>query len=127
MEKETVITGILLIVSFSAYASMAKLLFHFRQSIFKNLNIYFWYPVYSSANKWKNGSKEEGEEFLFSSTLLVFLTDGYHLMQFIFENSLFLAFSINREDFKWYWGFIIIRILYGVVFNLMFDKVLIKK
>ena len=123
-----ILTIILLVVSFSAYASMGTILFHFNNSWFSTFkNERFWNPRYSHGNKWKNNTKEQGEAFLFSSTLLVFLTDGYHRMQFIFENSLFLAFSTYSNNFKWYWSFIGIRVIYAIVFNLMFDKILIKK
>ena len=37
------------------------------------------------------------ERFLFSTTILVAFTDGWHLAQFIFLNSLFIALAINMS------------------------------
>ncbi len=121
-----ILTVILLIVSFSAKAAKDTLNFHCRKSIFKNLNMYYWDPSLSWANKYKNSYTSEPRFFL-STTLLVFLTDAYHLFQFISLNSWVLALAINIETFAWYWNFIGIRIIYMIVFNLMFDKILIKK
>lgn len=47
----------------------------------KLYNNKFWFPPISCNNKWKNGDKSQGEKFFLSSTILVFLTDGWHLMK----------------------------------------------
>lgn len=44
-------------------------------------NKWYWNPVYSWTNKYKNGNKEEGARFPGSTTWLVWLTDGYHLFR----------------------------------------------
>ena len=46
-------------------------------SISKNRQ--FWDWNMSWRNKWQWGDKRNGEKFLFSSTILSFLTDGWHL------------------------------------------------
>jgi hypothetical protein len=123
-----IVTGILLVISFFSYSCMGTLQFHFYQSIFFRFkNQKFWNPLLSVNNKYKNGNKLDGEAFWGSTHLFVFLTDGYHLMQFIFENSLFLAIAFYNSDYKWYLSFIGIRIIYGIVFNLFFDKILVLK
>lgn len=120
----TIVTILLLIISFFAYASMWTIQFHFSKSWFAKLKDQnFWNPNLGANNKYKPGTLEP--KFIFSTTVLVFLTDGFHRMQFIFENTLFLAFSLNRNDFSWYWIFIGIRVIYSIVFNLSFDKILI--
>lgn len=49
-------------------------------SIFGNLkNKQFWDYNISWRNKWQWGDKRNGEKFFLSSTIFVFLTDGWHL------------------------------------------------
>ena len=43
----------------------------------------FWDVKLSWRNKWKNGDPDQGERFLFSSSLLVWLTDGWHLFKML--------------------------------------------
>jgi hypothetical protein len=141
---------ILLFISFSAYAIMWTLQFHFSESVFKNLNRYYWNPVYSWANKWKqeintnnirviglfeyysNGKPKE--RFFGSSTFFVWLTDAFHLFQCIFLNSLILAFGFiadGKEAYgytlHWWSAYLGIRIIYAVVFEGLFGWLLIKK
>jgi hypothetical protein len=58
---------------------------HYSTSIFSTFkNKRFWnFRSVSSANKWKNGNKAEGEAFLGSSTIFVMFTDGSHLFDFL--------------------------------------------
>lgn len=117
----------LLIVSFIAYSSMATLNFHYYSSIFSEFkNQQFWNPIISNNNKYKDGNKLNGEAFFGSTWIFVWTTDGYHLMQFIFENSLFLSMAFFNSNFAWYLSFLGIRIIYGIIFNLFFDKILLK-
>lgn len=55
------------------------------------------------------------ERFPFSTTALVFLTDGWHLSQFFFLNLTFIAIAINTPFPVLY--FIVIRIIYAITFN----------
>lgn len=85
-------------------AAMDKLLFHYDRSIFAELsNQQFWDPRVSHNNKWrmlpngvaerdKSGSKVE--RFWGSSRWFVFLTDGWHLLQFLQLNSFTLAVAL---------------------------------
>jgi len=70
---------------------------------------------------------ELGEDYPFSSTLFVFLTDGWHLMQFIFLNTIFLAlFLIALHDFTTREAIvhlILLRALFGVTFELHFKYI----
>lgn len=71
----------------------------------------YWAKAVSWKNKWKNGDPKQGERWFTSSTITVFLTDGWHLMQFIFLNALFLAaFGVSLKC-------LILRIVFGVVFE----------
>lgn len=129
MEKETILTGVILIIAFSAKSIMDTLQFHFLDSIFKVFNHRYWNPAQSWPNKYKWDSIFNGElkpRFFGSTTFLVAFTDAWHMSQFIYLNSIILAISINLE-YPWYYNFLGIRIIYGLVFNLMFDKILIRK
>jgi hypothetical protein len=114
-----------------AKAAMDKLNFHFYESIFSKLNHRFWNSEYSWQNKWRDGKPELGEDYPFSSTFFVFLTDGWHLMQFIFLNSLFIAFFlISLHDFSYYEEIIhliLLRALFGVTFELFFKYIFSNK
>jgi hypothetical protein len=74
----------------------------------------FWAKAVSWKNKWKKtetGWEIGTERWFTSSTITVFLTDGWHLMQFIFLNALFLAaFGLSLKC-------LILRIGFGVVFE----------
>ena len=74
---------ILLVISAIANALMDYLQFHYY-----SLN-QFWNPRLSWQNKYKLGDKRKGEAFLFSTTILVGFTDGWHLMQNVFLSTLF--------------------------------------
>lgn len=132
----------MLFISFSAYAVMWTLKFHFYNSIFYGLNMKYWNPDISFVNKWKqlgnglivikNGKKVE--KFPCSSTFFVWLTDAFHLSQSIFLNSLFMAFSFMADGkealgftFQWWSAFIGIRLIYAFVFEGLFGWLLIKK
>ena len=82
---------VLAIIAGTAKAVMDTLQFHYDDSLLFNRrwNKLFWDPYYSWRNKYKKGRPENGPRFLFSTTLFVFVTDGWHLMQFIMWNSIF--------------------------------------
>ncbi len=125
-------TIILLIVSFSAYAVIWTLQYHYESSIFRSLDPFFWNPKICWWGKYsgvfyKDGIAHYTPKFWGSTHIFVFVTDGPHLIQFIFLNSIFLALAINIEQYHWIINFIAIRIICGIVFNLFFDKILIKK
>lgn len=81
---QIIIVAMLISLSSIAKAIQDKLSFHFSTSVFKNVkNPQYWNPAISHRNKWKNGNKINGEKFLGSSTILVGLTDAWHLFGFI--------------------------------------------
>jgi hypothetical protein len=55
----------------------------YTSSIFRNWDPLFWDPMLSWVNKYKNKKKEDGAKWLgLSTTVLVSLTDGWHLSNF---------------------------------------------
>ena len=61
------------------------------------------------------------ERFPYSSTILVFLTDGWHLFQFLFLSCLELAIAIQFDH--WIWVFIIAKITLSGVFELVYSNI----
>ncbi len=54
----------------------------------------FWNPTTSWKNKWKQGDPQQGERFFLSSTALVSLTDGWHLLKEVKLQALSLVIGI---------------------------------
>lgn len=73
---------------------------------------------FNKNQSWQNKYKYK-PKWLFT-TILVFITDGWHLFQFFFLNTLFLSIVLYSELTYWYLDFIIYRVLYGVVFELTY-------
>jgi hypothetical protein len=105
---------------------MDTLQFHYSNSIFYNFkNKLFWNPEISWKNKYKDGDPTEGPKFLFSTNLLVGLTDAWHLFKllrtfFIFAGVFFIF--INCQTTLMCLIYVIVsRIIFGVSFSLSFD------
>lgn len=126
-----IVIFLLTIISAISKAIMDKLQFHYDTSVFKNLKQQEWWnPTISYKNKYKKGEKNNGPAFFGSTTIFVFLTDAWHFFQSIFLNALFLAimFSFNicvsLEHYHWILGFFGLKILYGLIFELFFSRLL---
>lgn len=131
MVSNLIIIIILIIISSISKSIMDKLQFHYDSSIFKKMkNQKWWNPSISHLNKYKNEKPENGRKFLGSTTFLVFLTDAWHFFQEIFLNSLIIAILIAINTgilfHWWYWivGFLILKLLFGTIFELSFSKIL---
>lgn len=59
------------------------------------------------------------EAFPFSTTILVFLTDRWHLYQFVFLRCIYLALAIPYHQACHFLitTFLILPVIYGIVFN----------
>ena len=106
-----------------AEAHMDTLQFHFHRSKFSYFkNQQYWNPNISWKNKYKLGDPRYGALFPGSTTIFVFLTDGWHIMKFyrnlfIFVGIYFIA-SYNYGDLKVALiCTIIARVVYGVAFS----------
>ena len=122
-----IISLILVGVSAMSEAIMDKLNFHFEKSIFVNKeNQLFWNPIESWKNKWKEDLKTE--KFIGSSTIFVFTTDAWHLFKFIKNTCLFIGLPLLfMGELNIILSMVIARIIYGLVFTIFFNKILIKK
>lgn len=94
---------------------------HFETSVFRNLNPQFWNPVLSGSNKWKNGDRAQGEKFKFSSTLLISLTEAWHIGETI--NVAFLILGTGLLVYSGIgllWALLLARIAYGISFTVLY-------
>lgn len=107
-----IIALLLIILAAILNAGMDTLYGNYESSIFKNFDAQFWNPYISWENKWKNGDRTQGERFLFSSTFLVPLTDGWHLLKTLMLLCLagVLSLPIN---YSWYNGLIFLCVFCG--------------
>ena len=109
-------------------AVMDTIAFKYKRSIFNNLNQQYWNPAKSWRNKYKDKMVLKGPAFIGSTTVFSFLTDAWHLFQFL-SNS-FLALSvviIYHETVNpnlWYslGLFIILKTTWGIVFETLYGK-----
>ena len=115
----------LLAIVFSLLAGISEGVMDYLQFHYNGLNDYF-NPDYSWRNKWKDGIPEKGERFWQSSRVLVFLTDGWHLMKFI--RNLFIMFAIGCILLTLGFTFLkavlivaLLRLAYGIGFYLGYE------
>jgi len=111
---------------------MDTLQFHYEMSVFKNLkNQFFWDPEKSWVNKYKNNDFKKGPKFPFSTTFLVSLTDGWHMLKLFRNILIFISltslgfFSDNLLELILMIS--ISRVLYGLGFWLSYYKILVFK
>lgn len=117
---------ILFILAGMSEGVMDTLQFHYSNSHFYNFkNKSFWDPSISWQNKYKNNDPLDGPKFLFSTNLLVGITDGWHLFKllrtfFIFAG-VFFIFMDCQTPFHCLIDVMIARIIFGVSFSLSYD------
>lgn len=123
------ILGLLFVAASSvSEAIMDKIQFHYDKSIFSKdkYKQTFWDPTKSWVNKWKDSSARE-ERFLGSSTIFVFTTDAWHLFKFFRNTFLFIGLPLlSFGSMNIILAAILARVIYGLVFTICFDKLLIK-
>lgn len=86
----------------------------------------FWCKPLSYGRKWKIGKKEQGEAFWGSSTFFVWLTDGWHLLKFIFNRInqfLILFLFFYAFDLKNILLFLLIYFAIGFFYGLTFEYI----
>lgn len=93
----------------------------------------FWNPEISWRNKWKNGDPQQGERVPGSSTVFVFLTDGWHLLQFLMLTFFQLAIAlpvVMLLRLRWWWVIIAViplKFAFSIGFTIMFSWLLIRQ
>lgn len=73
---------------------------HFHCTVFSYLNHEYWNPRVSWVYKWKTWNSRE-EKFWGSSRWFVWLTDGWHLVNFFQIKFIFIAVLCHTE-FNWF-------------------------
>ena len=106
---------------FDANAEVLRINYNQFDNVFTGANPAFWNPDESWVNKWKNGNPDEGEKFLFSSTALVWTTDGYHLMRTLRNCTMIAALTINIGDKKPLKQYLIEALIYYVSYTAGFN------
>jgi hypothetical protein len=114
-------------------AVMDVLAFKFKTSVFKNMNPNYWNPAKSWRNKYKQKMPFKGPAFIGSTTFLSFLTDAWHLFQFL--SNTFLALSVlvvflHYTTISWWAGlaiFLGMKLTWGVFFELFYGRIFRKK
>jgi len=109
-------------------AIMDNIQFHYYKSIFNRNGFcdYWFNPLTSWTNKYKDGNKEKGAKFFLSTTLLVFLTDGWHFFKSLSITLIVLTIVLYKPLFYLY-DTIIFLLIYFVTFELFFNYILNKK
>ncbi len=115
---------------------MDTLQHHYDTSIFKKLGdkyydfgAQFWDPRISWVNKYitnNDGILEYKPKFFGSTTFLVFLTDGWHLMKEIMLSSMCISFGFISE-YNTFLLFVITRFSIGIVFHIFYTYIFNKK
>lgn len=121
-----ILTVIMYFIVGAINAFMDKIQFHW--GMFKFNHFTFLNPAISWKNKWKNGIKSHGERFPFSSSILVFLTDGWHFSKWLMFTCIEFLISYHYNS-KWYYivlGIVLLKIIRGIGFTLNFDLFLNK-
>lgn len=121
-----ILAFILIVVAGIAKGFMDTLQFHYYEMRWK-LDPGYWNPEVSWQNKY-NWSKGKGRfiKWLLCGPL-VFITDGWHLMQFFFLNSIMIVPAIVQPWWNPIIVFFIIRVIFGVLFSLFYNLILIRK
>ncbi len=79
----------------------------------------WWDKNTSWRNKWKLGEPANGPAFPGSTTIFVWVTDGWHLFQFVFHTCWQLAIAIQLD--YWFWKFILIKTIFSGIFELIYS------
>jgi hypothetical protein len=102
LSSNKLITGGLLFLSGAAKGFNETLEFHWHgfAAVFPKANPQWFWPQQSFQNKYKGGDRVNGEKFPLSSSVLVFLTDQYHLNNFIHRGAITAALVIKIGEGK---------------------------
>lgn len=128
------VTIILIVLAGMFNAIMDKLQFHlFKSRLPKGA---WWDAEHSWKLKWKDGDPNKGERFFLSSSLLVFVTDAWHLFKFLLilsvtMSAVFYVPVLNVEilgtDVSYLSDIIMLRLIFGLSFTTTFGPILTKK
>lgn len=116
---------ILVILAGITKAVIDTLAHHYSTSIFRKLDWKYWNPLVSCNNKYKNKRKIEGEKFLGSTTVFMFLTDAWHLFQFFFLNLMIISIFVYEPIINIWFDIPIFMVGLKGTFELFYKYILI--
>jgi len=107
LDKNKILTGGLLVISGGAKGFNETLQFHPAAffKAFPSASRKWFDPAISWTNKYRNGDPTQGARFPLSTTVLVFVTDQYHLNNFIHRATLTGAIVLKfgqKQKFLYY-------------------------
>jgi len=116
--KEHIAPAVLVFLAGTAEGVMDGLQFHY------DGNHPFWQPDISWRNKYKNKDPQQGKTF--AGKYFVAATDGWHLMKFTRNATLFTAFTLKVGEKKKWWVYMaeiagywaLNRIGFSIVYNI---------
>ena len=102
INSNRIITGGLLVLSGAAKGLNETLEFNWHgfAAVFPKANPQWFWPQKSYQNKYKDGDREKGAKFPLSTSALVFVTDQYHLDNFIQRGAITAALVIKIGEGK---------------------------
>jgi GR25 family glycosyltransferase involved in LPS biosynthesis len=114
LSNNKLITGGLLVLSGAAKGFNETLEFNWHgfAAVFPKANPKWFYPQQSFKNKYKDGDRTKGEKFPLSSSVLVMLTDQYHLNNFIHRGAITAALVVKIGEGKKPFLHYVIDVLY---------------
>lgn len=128
---------ILLAIASITYASNSVIQFRYKRSVFAKFNPKFWNPQISFFNKYKLDNKgNRVPKFFLSTTVLVWTTDAYHLLQFIYLSCVQLVIAllvnnsfhiVDNKIINCIFIFIGLKSIFSFSFEMLFAKLLINK
>jgi len=126
MTTNRFLTGGLLLLSGASKGFNETLQFNWNgfHSVFPNANPQWFWPAYSFKNKYKDGDPAKGPKFPLSTSLLVMVTDQYHLNNFIqrvaITTALIIKIGEGKRPFRHY---VFDALYYSACYQLGFNSV----
>lgn len=113
------------------HALMEKFITHHSKSIFRNAKSFSFFGSNSWTRKYKDHNPQAGTAFWGSTTFLVWVTDGYHLIQWMmlwFLAGAVVTLDVPMEGVEaWIAVILVFRISWTLVFKLFYEVLLAKK
>lgn len=118
-----IITSIFIFIAALSKSICDTLADHYSTSIFQRFSFRFWDKNMSWKNKYKDETPYQ-EKFLGSTTFFVWLTDGWHLFDFIRIISYILAIVFYSEMASILVDFFVLISIHQIIFELFYSFIL---
>ena len=122
-----IVVSLILAALCSAQMDMVSDMSHYKYSIPAKLgwSIEWWCKELSYNNKYKGGKKENGAKFFGSTTFLVWVTDGWHLLKFLFNRFWQIPIALYLQSnlgLNFLISYVLIGGIFGVAFYVFYGK-----